>query len=329
MLSAVLGLVSAFILGSADFLGGVAAKGMSAIRITAIVAASGLVLLLVAAAFTNPVWSVPAVVYGGLSGVTGAIAISLLYACLATGPMSILSPTTAVIAAVVPMTWGLLQGHQLAGIGYAGLGLALVAVVLVGFIPEKGAVRPSAKAMSMAVGSGIMIGVFLILIDLTPDDSGLVPLIMNRGVNAAIMGTAIVVLAVVARGRRGRASSAIGQDGAAASGQSSAATADGVVSAPTLASATLAAPARRVLGRAWWRGPVGIAMIAGVVDATANVVLLIGLRLGELTVISVLSALYPAGTIILAALVLRERIAPVQVVGLIAAIAAAAMLAVA
>ena len=45
--------------------------------------------------------------------------------------------------------------------------------------------------------------------------------------------------------------------------------------------------------------------------------------------ISVLTALYPAGTIILAAIVLRERIAPVQAIGLVLALIAAGMLAVA
>lgn len=65
------------------------------------------------------------------------------------------------------------------------------------------------------------------------------------------------------------------------------------------------------------------------VDAAANAGLLIGLRVGELSVIAVLTALYPAGTIILAAAVLKERIAPVQVVGLVLAVAAGGMLALA
>ena len=41
---------------------------------------------------------------------------------------------------------------------------------------------------------------------------------------------------------------------------------------------------------------------------------------------SVLVALYPAGTILLAGILLRERIAPVQWAGLALAVAAAAML---
>jgi drug/metabolite transporter (DMT)-like permease len=72
-----------------------------------------------------------------------------------------------------------------------------------------------------------------------------------------------------------------------------------------------------------------LAVIAGGIDATANALLMLGLRLGELTIQAVLTALYPAGTIILAAILLRERIAPVQVVGLVLALTAAALLALA
>ena len=69
-----------------------------------------------------------------------------------------------------------------------------------------------------------------------------------------------------------------------------------------------------------------LALACGVADAAANGLILAGLRLGELSVTSVLTALYPAGTIILASIVLKERIAPLQAVGLVLALAAAAML---
>lgn len=314
MLTAVLGLVGAFVYGSADFLGGIAARRISALKVTAIGALSGLVLLLVALPFLGGEWSAAAVGWGALSGVTGAVAISLLYACLAIGPMSILSPLTALMSAIVPMTWGLLGGEQFAPIGYVALGLALVAVVLVGFVPEKGAVRPSLRGILMAVGSGTMIGAFLIIIDQTPDSSGLVPLVLNRGVNGAIM---LVVIALVAlRARRASRVARADQTGA------------DQARADQTRDALGAGSPHPTLGAGWLPG-LPFALACGALDTVANIVMLIGLRLGDLAAFSVLIALYPAGTIVLAAIVLRERIAPVQWAGLALAIAAAGMLAVA
>lgn len=296
MLTVLVGLSSALVFGSADFLGGIAAKRLSPIRVTAIGAVSGLIMLLAAEAFIGGRWSWEAVFYGGLSGVTGALAITLLYGCLAIGPMSILSPLTALVSAFIPLMAGVIRGERLPLFGYIAIGIALVAVVLVGFVKEKGAVRPSLKALLMATGSGTMIGIFLILIDMTPDDAGLVPLIANRAVNGLVI---FAVVGVIAFTMRHKVDAANGP------------------SAPI-----------GMLSRGWKAG-FWFAVAAGVVDATANSLLLIGLRLGDLSVMAVLAALYPAGTIILAAIVLRERIAPVQAVGLALALVAAAMLALA
>ncbi|HEU4849445.1 MAG TPA: DMT family transporter [Terrimesophilobacter sp.] len=299
MFTVIIGVTAALVYGSADFLGGIASKRMSPIRVTAIGAASGLVILFAAAPLIGGRWSFEAVLYGGISGVTGAIAITLLYGCLAIGPMSILSPLTALVSAFVPLMAGVFRGERLPVFGYVAIGIALVAVVLVGFVKEQGAVRPSLKALLMAIGSGAMIGAFLILIDLTPDDSGLVPLIANRAVNGLVMFAVIGVLALVAMRRR----APLGSSGDPA------------------ATVGMLSPG--------WRAGFWVAVACGAIDATANALLLFGLRIGELTVMSVLTALYPAGTIILAAIVLRERIAPVQVVGLVLALVAAGMLALA
>ena len=299
MLTVVVGLTSALIFGAADFLGGLAAKRISALRVTGIATVIGLVVLSIALPIVGGNWSIEAVLFGALSGVSGVIAIALLYACLAIGPMSILSPLTAVISAIVPLTVGLMQGERLPAIGYLALGIALVAVVLVGFVPEKNAVRPSLRGVLMAIGSGIAIGVFLLLIDQAPDDSGLVPLVVNRAVSSSIMFSTIAVVAVVAFIARRRR---------------------------TAHQQTPKAQTSPVSG---WRAGIPLAIACGVIDAIANAGLLLGVRLGELSVVAVLTALYPAGTIILAAIVLKERIAWLQYVGLALAIAAAGMLALA
>ena len=287
MLTVVVGITSALIFGAADFLGGLAAKRMSAILTTAVASLTGFVVLAIALPVLGGQWSRDAVLLGVASGIVGAIAIGLLYASLAIGPMSILSPLTAVVSAIVPVTVELVQGQRLGPIGYWAIGLALVAVVLVGFVPERGAVRPRITGVLMAIGSGASIGAFLIIINATPDDSGIVPLVVNRATNAGIMFALVGILALIA--------------------------------------------VRRATGpvHGAWRMGLRLAIACGVVDVIANLGLLLGIRLGELSVIAVLTALYPAGTIILAAVVLKERIAPVQYAGLALALVAGAMLALA
>jgi drug/metabolite transporter (DMT)-like permease len=329
MLTAVFSLTGALVFGAADFLGGLAAKRVSAILATAVAALSGFVVLLAAYPLLGGAWSAHDVWWGILSGITGAIAISLLYACLAIGPMSILSPLTAVVSAVVPMIWGLLvTGERFAALGYWALGLALLAVVLVGFVPEKGAVRPSVRGVVMAIGSGIAIGGFYITIDQTSDESGVVPLILNRGVNAAIMFSVLGVLAGVtavrARSRVDREPARIAEMVPAERMPR----AEPLVVAPVPPGACV--PVARATRRtSATTAGVRLAIACGVVDVVANALLLFGIRAGDLSVAAVLGAMYPAGTILLAALVLRERIAPVQWVGLVLALAAAGMLAVA
>ncbi len=288
MLTVLVGLSSALIFGAADFLGGLSSKRISPINATVISAFAGLAVLLAASLAIPGRWSAEALLFGGLSGIAGAVAISLLYACLAIGPMSILSPLTALVSAFIPLLAGAIRGERLSLVGYIAIGIALVAVVMVGFVKDEEAVRPSLKALLMAIGSGAAIGAFLILIDLTPEDAGLIPLIANRAINGTLMLAVVGLLAVFGLFRSKRN--------------------------PTRAATN-------------WKLGLWFALICGAIDASANALLLLGLRLGDLSVMSVLTALYPAGTIILAAFVLRERISLTQWIGLVLALIAAGMLA--
>jgi uncharacterized membrane protein len=73
-----------------------------------------------------------------------------------------------------------------------------------------------------------------------------------------------------------------------------------------------------VLGAAWVpRGrPVRWAVVAGPLGASATAAFLLASQQGYLTVSGVLASLYPASTVMLAALLLRERIHRAQAVGL-------------
>ncbi|KAA9107563.1 EamA family transporter [Microbacterium rhizomatis] len=303
MLAAILALTGALVYGSADFLGGLAAKRLRSIVVTAVAAASGLALLCVLLPFIGGTWDPVDVAWGALAGVFGVLALVLLYACLAIGPMSILAPLTAVVSAIAPMLWGLLVGGEaLSTVGYAGLAVALVAVVLVGFVPGTGVTRPTVQGLLMAIGSGAAIGAFVIAIDHTSPDSGVVPLVVGRATSATITLAIVGAIAFGAVRRGRRAASVIVNESAV-----------GREDAPSMRPS-----------RAWM-----FAVACGVVDAGANTMLLLALRVGDLSIVSALTAMYPAGTIVLAAVVLRERIAAVQWVGLSLALAAGVMLALA
>jgi drug/metabolite transporter (DMT)-like permease len=288
VLTVFLGLMGAVIYGGADFFGGLAARRSSTLLVTLAVALVGLVGLLVASIFVPATSSNEAWLFGAASGLAGGIGIGLLYGSLAIGPMSILSPTTAFISAIVPVSVGLSLGEG-GGVTFSiALGLALVAVVLVGFIPDQGAIRPRPLGLVMAAGSGSFIGLTVILLNMTPADSGIIPLLANR-----IASSTLLTLAVL-----------------------------GVVLYRLSAKKTPSLPGLTKMAPLW-----GIIVGAGVLDVLANVIVLWGLRIGELSVMSVLIALYPAGTILLASVVLRERIATVQWFGLGIALLASALLA--
>ncbi|MFB7459058.1 MULTISPECIES: EamA family transporter [unclassified Streptomyces] len=75
------------------------------------------------------------------------------------------------------------------------------------------------------------------------------------------------------------------------------------------------------------RPAYAISATAGVLDSLANLLFLLAARSGDLTVVAVITALYPAGTVLLARGVLAERIHRGQLVGLGTAAVAVGLLA--
>jgi drug/metabolite transporter (DMT)-like permease len=279
VISVLLGLVGAAVYGASDFFGGISAKSIGSIRVTAVNSVTGLVLLVIGSLFIATRWSAEAVLWGGLAGLAGAVALVLFYGSLAIGPMSILAPLMGLVSAIVPIGIGFARGERLSIQGDIGLVVGLVAVLLICFVPGARVVRPTLRGIAMAIGAGLAVGSYLVFIDLSPTDSGPAPLIVCFAVTGLVMG----ILILARQGTRGR-------------------------------------PPRRA---------VMFAVLCGVTDGVAAFLFLLALRSGDLSVVSVLNALTPAGTIVLAALVLRERIAVVQWIGLAAALSAAALLALA
>jgi len=95
-----------------------------------------------------------------------------------------------------------------------------------------------------------------------------------------------------------------------------------------LCSAVLVVPLVLIVGKfvRLSRPAFGLAALAGVLDATANWAFLLASRNGLLSLAGVITALYPAGTVLLAMSVLKERSGQLQRVGFGVAIAAVVLL---
>ena len=287
MLTVVLGFATSLVYGFADFFGAIASKRIKAVTVTFVAGVSGLSFLLALSIFMGAAFSQEAIFWGVLAGVASAAAMSALYASLAIGPISILSPLSAVVSAVVPMLVGFAQGDRFSVWGFLALAAILVAIFLVGFVPGDDVRLPSAKGLVLGTAAGVGIGIVLICLDQAPADSGLASAILLRVVAATLLGS--FTLFMFLRSRR--------------------------------VASQMPKPQRAPF-KLW------IAVfLAGIFDSSANVFFLLASRIGSLSVVSVLTALYPLGTIILARIFLKEKIAKTQMIGILIALGASAVLA--
>ncbi|WP_267290072.1 MULTISPECIES: DMT family transporter [Mycobacteriaceae] len=274
-----LALVSAAGYGVSDFVGGIASRRVAALRVVIVSYPLAMVLLSVLALFVGGHVTGPAVWWGLLCGFCQAFGVWWFYAALGSGPISVVSPLTAILVAGVPVGFGVLMGERPSAVALAGIAVALVAVVLVsrGVSDEDVTEhRFTTKVAWLTVGSGLAFGLNFVVINEAPHDAGLWPLVFAR-IAASVM---VVLIALVA----------------------------GQLRVPTGV-------------------PLWLALSAGVLDTVANVAMLWALQNSLLSLTGVLIALYPAGTVALALLVLKEKVTRWQVVGMVAALAAVAMIA--
>ncbi len=102
---------------------------------------------------------------------------------------------------------------------------------------------------------------------------------------------------------------------------------------PVLVQRTASVPAALLLTTALHlarrvdRIDLGVIVPTGLCDAAANALFVLAARAGALSVVGVISSLYPASTILLAAVVLKERITRPQAAGLALAAAGVVLLA--
>ncbi len=272
-----LGLLSALCYGVSDFAGGIGGRRSSTGAVALIAQPLGLVAALIAlAVFPGHDPTTAELGWGALSGVGSGAGTVTLYRGLSVGRMGVVSPLSAVLSAVLPATAGLVAGERPPVVVLAGIALAVPAVALVSWQPDRD------KSTSSGIGYGLAAGAGFALLFIALDHAG-----TGAGAWPLVPGQAVAVLVVIPFALRW-------------------------------------SPRPRV-----WRAALVPGVVAGALGGAANLLFLAATGAGELTVVAVLTALYPGITVLLARLVLGERWQRLQLVGLLAAAIAITLITVA
>lgn len=272
-----LALTAALVYGAADFLAGLATKRSAVWTVVVITSAVGLATAL---AFVPLLRSGPPsardLAIGVLIGVCSGSGLLAFYQGLAVSRMSVVAPITAVLAALVPVAYGVLRGEHLSIAGFSGIGLALVAVFLVSRASDEdvsGQPEPARSGWLYGLAAGLAFGLIFVLLATT--SRGVWPLVASRCINIALIG------------------------------------------ALALVTGRLSPPVRPT----YW-----MILVAGALDMLANVAYVVALRYTLVSIAAVVTSLYPASTVLLARVVLHERLGPVQWVGVACALVGVVLL---
>jgi drug/metabolite transporter (DMT)-like permease len=281
-----LGLAAAVLYGGGDFLGGMATRRAHVLTVLTLVETAAVIVAVVTAVLSGGPASLPGLVWGFSAGAIGGLGLIIFYVGLAAGPMSVVAPVSGLVATILPVAVALAEGERPGAGVYAGALLCLVAIVLAssaGKTTEAGdpghTGRTGLARPPRRLSRAIAYGTA------SGVSFGLFfLLIRNAGqsgevwpVAAGRIGELAIVLAAAAVLRPGLLR---GLDG-------------GVRGGIPLAAAS-----------------------AGVIDVVANLCYVAATRTGSFGLAVVLASLYPGVTVLLARVVLGERLRWIQRVGL-------------
>jgi drug/metabolite transporter (DMT)-like permease len=314
-----LGLLSAASWGGSDFVGGLGARRAPALLV---VASGHLVSLLVLLALClGTHLALPArhdLLFAAIGGFEGALGLALFYRALAMGAMSLTAALTGLLTALVPVLFSLFHDGLPTLLTATSLAMGLAAIWLITHSPAKtGSAQPAPKltvphpfrALGERGGKP-QLSTRTALDERSSSESkptATPPAALLLGALAGLAFGAQLIFFKLAAG--GSILWVLTSTRAAG------------VTAMLLAILVMP-PGRR------WRGFWLFGILAGSLDTLGNLFYIQTTRYGRLDVAAMVCSLYPAGTILLAAIVLRERPTPRQFAGIALALAAVALLSV-
>jgi drug/metabolite transporter (DMT)-like permease len=280
--------------GAADFAGGLISRRVSTAVVVGWSAVIGFAILTVAVALGGG-WHGPWgwLPWGIVAGIASASGVFCYYMALATGTMGVVAPIAS-LGVLVPVVVGMFLGEFPSGAAVAGIGLALVGVVCASG-PEFSTSRSRTDG-SLSVPSSLHHGPG----HRYPPRAGNRRPVMVAAVAGVCFGLFIVFLDYGA--------------------ETSTLLTVWMMRATVSAGFLVAALVRRTTGELAW-GDYGWVLGIALGDLSANLLLSVATTLGSVSVTGVLSSLYPVVTVVLAGIVLRERLLRIQIFGVVATMA--------
>lgn len=192
-LGAIVALVAAVVWGSGDYAGGRAARRHHPYQVLGLVSLSGLALMIVAFLVRGESWpDGSSVLWSALAGLAGGFGIAALYHGLATAQAAVVSPTSAVVGAILPVLVGTLTAGFPGPFKMGGMLAGLLGIWIV--------TRCSATSsdggrggFSLGILAGLGFGGFFICMAQVPRGAVFAPLIVSKALATAL---AFVVLAL-------------------------------------------------------------------------------------------------------------------------------------
>lgn len=187
ILTAVLGLASGMLWGTGDFFGGLASRRISAYTVVFFGQIIGTSLLIgIVLLIGLPLPPAGDLALGAIAGIFGTIGLLFFYRALSVSKMSAAAPVTAVLAAAIPVLFGLALEGVPHAIQIVGMGLAFAAIALIAREGEGSDVALSELRLPLLAGFGF--GMYLMLIARASSTSALWPILTGRFTSITMIG---------------------------------------------------------------------------------------------------------------------------------------------
>ncbi|MFJ2239850.1 DMT family transporter [Streptomyces sp. NPDC087859] len=193
-MTALFALATSLLWGLADFGGGLLTRRTPALTVVVVSQAIATVVLGVIVVATGG-WSEagPRLWFAVAAGLVGPVALICFYKALALGPMGVVSPL-GTLGVAVPVGVGLFLGERPGPVQFAGIGVAVLGVVLAGGPQLRGApVQRQTILLTLVAAFGFGT-VFALIAEASTTVTGLfLALFVQRVVNVAVGGGALYV----------------------------------------------------------------------------------------------------------------------------------------